>query len=195
MYTAASMLAKARSNQIYGKIHDNDRRYYRNVYLNSEHWKNLRAEKLQISPKCEKCGSYLSLDVHHKSYGQLYDVLIQDLETLCRACHNKEHEEKESKKDRKLRKGLKREDKYYFLLYDIFHSYAPNIFLINWLLDSIIEYCSYVIGKENLRSHQRHPRQKYLGKRDKKILEINKKFDERFRGFRRDMDNYVSIHY
>ena len=96
MYSASSMLAKARDGNVYYPYKRNAKAYYRNVYLNSDHWKNLRKEKLAQSPRCEKCKTYLSLDVHHKEYRNLYDVSLKDLQTLCRLCHDKEHKIKKS---------------------------------------------------------------------------------------------------
>lgn len=73
--------------------HVNNRRdYYRKEYLKSEHWRNLRKEKLAVNPACERCGYNKRLDVHHKDYKNLYDVTTGDLETLCRKCHDAEHE-------------------------------------------------------------------------------------------------------
>jgi len=69
----------------------NKQDYYRNVYLLSEHWRNLRKEKLKLNPICEVCGARRRLDVHHLHYRNLYDVLVEDLKTLCRRCHGKVH--------------------------------------------------------------------------------------------------------
>lgn len=68
------------------------REWYRTVYLKSDHWLTLRASKLKENPVCERCGSAKALDVHHVCYRQLFDVTIQDLLTLCRKCHDAEHE-------------------------------------------------------------------------------------------------------
>lgn len=67
--------------------------YYRDVYLKSDHWRNLRLERLRIDPKCVFCGvSSLSNDVHHVSYAEnLWDVKAKDLRVLCRQCHNEVH--------------------------------------------------------------------------------------------------------
>lgn len=73
------------------KITTDKRDYYRNVYLLSEHWKSLREEKLNINPVCEICGCNKRIDVHHLRYKNLYDVLVEDLQTLCRKCHKKVH--------------------------------------------------------------------------------------------------------
>jgi len=71
-------------------------KWYREVYLLSEHWKGLRRAKLAISPKCEICGRKTRLDVHHLRYKNIYDVLVEDLQTLCRRCHKKHHLRKKS---------------------------------------------------------------------------------------------------
>jgi 5-methylcytosine-specific restriction endonuclease McrA len=73
--------------------HTNDRRtYYRAEYLKSDHWKNLRKEKLAENGKiCESCGRKNNLDIHHLDYKNLYDVTLEDLKVLCRKCHNDEH--------------------------------------------------------------------------------------------------------
>lgn len=78
-------------------------KWYREVYLLSEHWKGLRRAKLAISPKCEICGRTKRLDVHHIHYRNIYDVLVSDLQTLCRRCHRKHH-----KKTNKVRDFIKR---------------------------------------------------------------------------------------
>jgi len=69
------------------------RDYYRTVYLKSDHWKALKAAKLKANPFCEKCGANYLLDVHHLNYRNLYDVLLSDVQTLCRGCHHLEHPE------------------------------------------------------------------------------------------------------
>ena len=157
MYSATHMLAKAKSNPIYGKIRDKNNRYYRNIYLQSEHWKNLRKEKLEKNSVCEKCGSTLSLDIHHKEYGQLFNVTIKDLQTLCRVCHNKEHSKKKEKlnnnKIKKFKKikrkfakptleELEVQDLYYMIKRNFFH---PNILL--YLLKEIIEIAETILEK------------------------------------------------
>jgi predicted nucleic-acid-binding Zn-ribbon protein len=67
------------------------RRYYREEYLKSDHWKELRKRKLKQSPICEKCGSNGYVEPHHLQYKNLYDVKLKDLMTLCRKCHVEEH--------------------------------------------------------------------------------------------------------
>jgi len=64
---------------------------YRNNYLKSEHWANLRSLKLAETPQCEVCGTTEDLDVHHKNYRNLYDVQLFQLEVLCRHHHSIRH--------------------------------------------------------------------------------------------------------
>jgi 5-methylcytosine-specific restriction endonuclease McrA len=43
--------------------------------------------------RCVKCGTRKRLEVHHLSYAHQGDELnhLEDLVTLCRSCHRKEH--------------------------------------------------------------------------------------------------------
>lgn len=190
MYSATSMLSKARSNPVYGEIRDNSNRrnYYRNVYLKSEHWKNLRKEKLEKTPFCEKCKTTLSLDIHHKEYRELFDVRIGDLQTLCRVCHEKEHKNKDIKKEKKR---YKRDSKYRKFLeecndYDnfmyIFHNKKPNYFLIKCILKHILYYISSDTKPKHLSKFNKSKQEKF--DRDKQYKESL-----------RELNNYVSIHY
>lgn len=77
---------------------------------NSSHWKKLRKLKLAVSPFCERClekGLYVSAYIiHHKDYvtnlnysdGNVF-FNIDNLESLCLDCHNKEHFEGKTKKE------------------------------------------------------------------------------------------------
>lgn len=69
------------------------REWYRKVYLKSAHWRELKRLKLRENPKCQRCqhGVRAQLDVHHINYRNIFDVGLDDLETLCRPCHNSEH--------------------------------------------------------------------------------------------------------
>lgn len=63
--------------------------WYWNVYLQSDHWKELRARKLKEAKyKCQCCGKARPLDVHHNNYRSIYDVKLSDLLAVCRRCHN-----------------------------------------------------------------------------------------------------------
>ncbi len=65
--------------------------WYRQVYLRSEHWRNLRRRKFQESPSCYTCRSREHLDIHHASYQNLYKERLSELITLCRRCHQLTH--------------------------------------------------------------------------------------------------------
>jgi hypothetical protein len=68
--------------------------YYRDVYLKSEDWKNLRAAAIAIKAtdgRCLICHIKNALDVHHTNYKKLHNVEVEDLVPLCRICHNEIH--------------------------------------------------------------------------------------------------------
>ena len=76
----------------------------------SERWRKLRKLKIAQNPVCERCarqGIYKSVEiVHHKEYvtDQNYwkpEIFynIDNLECLCRECHNKEHFSQEEKSE------------------------------------------------------------------------------------------------
>jgi 5-methylcytosine-specific restriction endonuclease McrA len=114
MYSASAILVKARTYYIPSRsrvrktkvswgtkkhrFYHADREYYRNVYLKSSHWKDLRQKKLQANPMCEECGSTNRVEPHHINYKSLYNVDLADLKTLCRVCHNKVHTELDTQK-------------------------------------------------------------------------------------------------
>jgi len=92
----AAAYGASRFSQPFVYFHKRD--YYRDEYLKSDHWKQLRSKKLDLTPHCERCPSCAQLDVHHRNYRNLYDVLLSDLETLCRGCHDEEHVRLEAEK-------------------------------------------------------------------------------------------------
>lgn len=68
--------------------------WYRDVYLKSEDWKNLRASVLAsevFDHRCFVCRRRKKLDVHHVRYNNLWDVSTADLIPLCRLCHSRVH--------------------------------------------------------------------------------------------------------
>lgn len=68
--------------------------FYRNTYLRSEHWQNLRLQRiLRQKGNCYLCRKQfgLALDVHHIVYRNLYNVRKTDLRALCRPCHDLVH--------------------------------------------------------------------------------------------------------
>lgn len=84
------------------------REWYREVYLYSAHWLQLRLRKLlHAGRKCQRCGIGGNLDIHHKNYRDIYDVEMDDLEALCRTCHQLEHHIKPTPKKPKPKKKPK----------------------------------------------------------------------------------------
>lgn len=63
------------------------------LYLESDHWKQLRAVVLaRDGNKCTRCPAVSALQAHHTLYRTRFeDSLPEDLVTLCRGCHRKEH--------------------------------------------------------------------------------------------------------
>lgn len=64
------------------------RREYRQEYLKSQHWIELRASILTGEPVCFKCQTKPASDVHHMRYKNIVDVTSEDLIPLCRECHS-----------------------------------------------------------------------------------------------------------
>ncbi len=65
--------------------------YYRDVYLKSQDWKNLRAAILIAQENiCECCGG-VATEVHHLNYRKLDNVNHFDLMATCRPCHDLIH--------------------------------------------------------------------------------------------------------
>jgi 5-methylcytosine-specific restriction endonuclease McrA len=108
MFTASSTISRAmeyyiprghhhKRNKIFvfgvkkRRYYYGDRENYRNEYLRSNHWRELRRRKLKETPLCENCGNGLHVELHHINYKNLYDVELSDLKTLCRKCHIKAH--------------------------------------------------------------------------------------------------------
>ena len=62
-------------------------------YLRSSEWNWMRLEKLaEVDCECERCGEGDDvLDVHHVTYARLGEEWFEDLEVLCRRCHEVEH--------------------------------------------------------------------------------------------------------
>lgn len=65
-------------------------------YLESDHWKSLRAEAFRRDCfKCVRCGSRNHLRGHHKRYRKdLQLCTVNDIETMCQSCHNSYHKMK-----------------------------------------------------------------------------------------------------
>lgn len=65
---------------------------YRANYLASTHWHKTRVEAIaRAGRRCAECGNANGLDVHHKTYARIGHEQPEDLEVLCRLCHNERH--------------------------------------------------------------------------------------------------------
>jgi hypothetical protein len=78
------------------------------AYLSTEHWINKRLSVLkERGCKCEKCGEYGN-EIHHLSYEHLWDEPLNELQVLCRDCHEATHAAlkslypRERKKEKKM---------------------------------------------------------------------------------------------
>lgn len=81
-------------------------------YLNSPAWANKRREALERDKgRCSQCDSETKLQVHHLHYETLGEEKLDSLETLCKGCHERQHNRKKSKgrKKRKNRRPPKRQ--------------------------------------------------------------------------------------
>lgn len=65
-------------------------------YLKSDYWKVLRKKRLKLDNyRCTQCGKTSNLEVHHKTYifrGYGVSDEINNLITLCRNCHQEQHD-------------------------------------------------------------------------------------------------------
>lgn len=87
LMTAADQLAQAIAAHGKGR-----KAWYNEVYLRSQHWKDLKQAKYdKQGHKCERCPCRAKLQVHHNDYRSIFDVTIEDLEVLCDECHSREH--------------------------------------------------------------------------------------------------------
>ncbi|ALL05600.1 hypothetical protein AQ505_08905 [Pedobacter sp. PACM 27299] len=80
------------SNMIYGSLrhanYQNSNSYKYHTYLLSEEWKAKRALVLSRDHNlCKLCNTEPALDIHHLTYDNLYNEPLEDLQSLCRACH------------------------------------------------------------------------------------------------------------
>lgn len=62
------------------------------AYLLSPKWRGFTNNIRKIRKhKCEKCGSNIRLQIHHKSYLNIFKETPDDVLLLCKACHELEH--------------------------------------------------------------------------------------------------------
>lgn len=62
------------------------------MFLESQWWVDLSFTKRCAVRKCERCGCTYDLQAHHIRYPEnWFETRLEDLEVLCRDCHEKEH--------------------------------------------------------------------------------------------------------
>lgn len=65
-------------------------------YLQSPEWDKKRKQRLHLDGyTCQGCGAKNKpLDVHHLTYDRFGNEWLDDLESLCRQCHDKRHDDR-----------------------------------------------------------------------------------------------------
>ena len=74
--------------------HSPDNKKYADFYASTQ-WRNVRARKLSMNPMCEVCDTSIATIVHHRqevrtTMGWEHRLDIDNLESICQECHNKE---------------------------------------------------------------------------------------------------------
>lgn len=68
----------------------NQRRWYREIYLHSHHWKITRQMAfINAGKMCSHCNSKRQIQCHHLTYVRLGKEPLSDLMVLCARCHRK----------------------------------------------------------------------------------------------------------
>jgi len=82
-----------------------NRQYEYRAYLTTPLWKEIREKAINhYGPICNRCGQY-GTDVHHKTYERVGgDEKIEDLEVMCRGCHEAHHKVENVSKHGKKKK-------------------------------------------------------------------------------------------
>lgn len=63
------------------------------IHLKSQKWKDLRELRLKIDKyQCCVCHEKKPLEIHHLTYDRLGNESINDLRSLCRDCHQHQHD-------------------------------------------------------------------------------------------------------
>ena len=60
-------------------------------YLRSDKWSAIRTQVIKDRESCEKCWGNERLEVHHKTYANVFKEQMEDLQLLCRRCHQEAH--------------------------------------------------------------------------------------------------------
>lgn len=75
------------------------------TYMSSLAWQDKRRRVLfRDGNQCQHCGSREYLEVHHLSYARLGCERLADLITLCRTCHQKQHQPASQRRKKRLRR-------------------------------------------------------------------------------------------
>lgn len=63
------------------------------MFMQSDEWRHIRGLRLDIAGhRCEQCGTTEDLQVHHLTYERFGgDENMQDLQALCKTCHERAH--------------------------------------------------------------------------------------------------------
>lgn len=68
------------------------RKEYREEYLKSPEWKELRDTIMAAQPDCQCCSDVKASDPHHMVYRNIVDVKASDILPVCRKCHDLIHQ-------------------------------------------------------------------------------------------------------
>jgi 5-methylcytosine-specific restriction endonuclease McrA len=61
-------------------------------YLNSAQWKEKRKFALEFyGNRCALCGNRYDLEIHHRTYKNIFKEPMEDLMILCETCHKHHH--------------------------------------------------------------------------------------------------------
>lgn len=76
------------------QVIQNDKRREYKEYLLSPRWKQFRIDALNFfGHKCSKCNSTEKLELHHKTYKNLFKETFEDVQVLCKS-HRRQHHKK-----------------------------------------------------------------------------------------------------
>jgi 5-methylcytosine-specific restriction endonuclease McrA len=67
-----------------------------NCFYQTRYWRILSVYIKSMSNRCEICGDFDKLNVHHKTYRHygIEHMFPQDLQVLCDKCHRSEHKKR-----------------------------------------------------------------------------------------------------
>lgn len=94
---------KLKTGKSFKKVTPEQRAQY-HKYLNSAQWKEKRKFALEFyGNRCGLCGSKYDLEIHHRSYKNIFRELMEDLMILCETCHKRHHRNEVLKNGKKSR--------------------------------------------------------------------------------------------